>query len=375
MQLACTAAKLDEAQASILKLETAAAITDASRQALKKELSDANTYQEKMTQRGGGGGGGGGDIVNTVLDRQHGSLEREDAANLVLLPPPPYPAATQETTGQNFAFKATLDTEIAASCGSGSQLACHNGNQLPWFQGHNHTVSAQGNVLPGWVSCLELVEHFAGLSVRWTTDNSEVHPDLNTAMGQYAGAGEVGGRRAGASDWPGTGDGMQVQMQQQQIMIMGQRVQQLSQTQQQNWGMGSIAQGANPPPAQKKCTEEHEQARTLAGERKERQSLDEAAAKRREGLRDAAKRQMEEAIRKEREKQEAEAKRKEEEARALEATRREQRDFTAHYNVACAHADNGEHELAKNEFSQALIINSKDGKTYQRHKFSKVLKK
>ena len=121
-----------------------------------------------------------------------------------------------------------------------------------------------------------------------------------------------------------------------------------------------------------------------------RQRLEKAAAKRREGLRDAAKRK-EEAIRKKREKQEAEAKRKEEEAkrkekeaeakrkeeeaRALEATRREQRDFTAHYNLACAHADNGEHELAKNEFSQALMINSQDGKTYQRHKFSKVLKK
>ena len=75
-----------------------------------------------------------------------------------------------------------------------------------------------------------------------------------------------------------------------------------------------------------------------------------------------------------RKEEEAEAKRKEEEARALEATRRGQCDFTAHYNLACAHADNGEHELAKNEFSQALIINSQDGKTYQRHKFSKVLK-
>ncbi len=66
MQLACTAAKLDEAQARILKLKTAAAITDAGRQALKQEPSDTNAYQEKMTQRGDGGGGGG-DIVSTVL--------------------------------------------------------------------------------------------------------------------------------------------------------------------------------------------------------------------------------------------------------------------------------------------------------------------
>ena len=49
MQLACTAAKLDEAQARILKLETAAAVTDAGRQALKQQLSDANAYNEKMT--------------------------------------------------------------------------------------------------------------------------------------------------------------------------------------------------------------------------------------------------------------------------------------------------------------------------------------
>jgi len=35
----------------------------------------------------------------------------------------------------------------------------------------------------------------------------------------------------------------------------------------------------------------------------------------------------------------------------------------------------GEHELAKNEFSQALFINDQDAETYQRHKLSKVLKK
>jgi chromosome segregation ATPase len=49
LQLACAAAKLDEAQARILKLETAAAVTDAGRQALKQQLSDANAYNEKMT--------------------------------------------------------------------------------------------------------------------------------------------------------------------------------------------------------------------------------------------------------------------------------------------------------------------------------------
>jgi chromosome segregation ATPase len=49
LQLACTAAKLDEAQARILKLETAAAVMDAGRQALKQQLSDANAYHEKMT--------------------------------------------------------------------------------------------------------------------------------------------------------------------------------------------------------------------------------------------------------------------------------------------------------------------------------------
>jgi chromosome segregation ATPase len=49
LQLACTAAKLYEAQARILKLETAAAVKEERRKELEQQLSDANVCQEKMT--------------------------------------------------------------------------------------------------------------------------------------------------------------------------------------------------------------------------------------------------------------------------------------------------------------------------------------
>ena len=41
-------------------------------------------------------------------------------------------------------------------------------------------------------------------------------------------------------------------------------------------------------------------------------------------------------------------------------------DFLAHYNLACALAQEGDHELAAQSFSSAIEINAADGETYQR---------